>query len=59
MEKHFSRCSERICFGTIIAHNIYDLRDGLTSLCKIFSEDTSLFSKAINKKKSETEKEKD
>ena len=31
---------------------INDLPDGLTSLCKIFAEDTSLFSKAINSKKS-------
>ena len=34
---------------------INDLPDGLTSICKIFADDTSLFSKAINKKKSEIE----
>ena len=36
-----------------------DLPDGLTSLCKIFADDTSLFSKAINRKKSEIEPNKD
>ena len=60
MEKHFSRCSARICFGTIIVSNTYKyLPDGLTSLCKIFADDTSLFSKAINRKKSEIEPNKD
>ena len=34
---------------------INDLPDGLTSICKIFADDTSLFSKAINKKKSKIE----
>ena len=38
---------------------INDLPDGLTSICKIFADDTSLFSKAINKKKSEIEPNKD
>ena len=38
---------------------INDLPDGLTSLCKIFADDASLFSKAINKKKSEIEPNKD
>ena len=38
---------------------INDLPDRLTSLCKIFADDTSLFSKAINKKKSEIEPNKD
>ena len=32
---------------------------GVTSLCKIFTDDTSLFSKAINKKKSEIKPNKD
>ena len=32
-----------------------DLPDGLTLLCKIFADDTSLFSKAIIKKKFEIE----
>ena len=36
-----------------------DLPDGLTSICKIFADDTSLFSRAINKKKSEIEPNKD
>ena len=44
MEKTFSRYSTRICFGTIILSNIYKL---LTSLCKIFADDASLFPKAI------------
>ena len=34
---------------------INDLPDGLTLLCKIFADDTSLFSKAIIKKKFEIE----
>ena len=38
---------------------INDLPHGLTSICKIFPDDTSLFSKAINKKKSEIEPNKD
>ena len=38
---------------------INDLPDGLTSICKIFADDTSLLSKAINKKKSEIEPNKD
>ena len=38
---------------------INDLSDGLTSICKIFADDTSLFSKAINKEKSEIEPNKD
>ena len=38
---------------------INDLPDGLTSIFKIFADDTSLFSKAINKKKSEVEPNKD
>ena len=38
---------------------INDLSDGLTSICKIFSDYTSLFSKAINKEKSEIEPNKD
>ena len=38
---------------------INDLPDGLTSICKIFADDTTLFSKAINKKKSEIERNKD
>ena len=61
MEKHFSRCSARICFGTIIVPNIYinDFPDELTALCKIFADDTSLFSKTVNKKKSEIESNKD
>ena len=36
-----------------------DLLDGLTSLCKIFAHDASLFSKVINKKKSNIESNKD
>ena len=36
-----------------------DLLDGLTSLCKIFAHDASLFSKVINKKKSDIESTKD
>ena len=55
MEKCFSKCSARICFGTIIN----DLSDRLTSICKIFADDRSLFSKAINNKKSEIEPNKD
>ena len=35
------------------------LPDGLTSICKIFADDQSLFSKVINKKKSEVEPNKD
>ena len=38
---------------------INDLPDGLTRLCKIFAENTSLFSKAINKKKIEIEPNRD
>ena len=38
---------------------INDLPDGLTSLCKIFADDTSLFSMAIDTKKSEIEPNKD
>ena len=38
---------------------INDLPDRLTSLCKIFADDASLFLKAINKKKSEIETNKD
>ena len=38
---------------------INDLPDGLTSIFKIFADDTSLFSKVINKKKSEVEPNKD
>ena len=37
---------------------INDLPDGLTTLCKIFADDKSLFSKAINRKKSEIESNK-
>ena len=35
------------------------LPDGLTWLCKIFADNTSLFSKTINSKKSEIEPNKD
>ena len=35
------------------------LTDRLTSICKSFADDTSFFSKAIDKKKSETEPNKD
>ena len=38
---------------------INDLPDGLTSICKIFADDTSLFWKAIIKKKSEIGPNKD
>ena len=38
---------------------INDLPDELTSLCKIFADDTPLFSKAINRKKSEIDPNKD
>ena len=38
---------------------INDLPDGLTSLCKIFADNASLFSKVINRKKSEIELNKD
>ena len=38
---------------------INNLPDGLNSICKIFADDTSLFSKAINKRKSEIEPNKD
>ena len=38
---------------------INNLPDRLTSICKIFADDTSLFSKVINKKKSEIEPNKD
>ena len=38
---------------------INDLPDRLTSICKIFADDTSFFSKTINKKKSEIEPNKD
>ena len=38
---------------------INDLPDRLTSICKIFADDTSLFPKAINNKKSEIEPNKD
>lgn len=38
---------------------INDLPDELTSLCKIFADNTSLFSKTINSKKSEIEYNKD
>ena len=38
---------------------INDLLDGLTSICKIFADDTSFFSKEINKKKSEIEPNED
>ena len=38
---------------------INDLTDGLTTICKIFADDTSLFLKAINKKKPEIEPNKD
>ena len=38
---------------------INDLPDGLTSICKIFADDTSLFLNAINKKKSEIGPNKD
>ena len=38
---------------------INDLPDGLTRLCKIFTDDTSLFSKAVNRKKSEIEPNRD
>ena len=37
---------------------INDLPDGLTKLSKIFADDKSLFSKAINRKKSESESNK-
>ena len=39
--------------------NINDLAVGLTSLCKLFSDDTSLFLETINRKKSEIEPNKD
>ena len=46
-------------FGTLLfLIYINDLPDGLTSFCKIFADDTSLFLKAINKK-SEIESNKD
>ena len=35
------------------------LPDGLTLICKIFADDTSLFLKATNKRKSEIEPNKD
>ena len=38
---------------------INNLFDGLTSICKIFADDTSFFSKEINKKKSEIEPNED
>ena len=38
---------------------INDLPDGLTWICNIFADDTSLFWKAVNKKKSEIEPNKD
>ena len=38
---------------------INGLPNGLTSLCQIFADDTSLFSKAINRNKSEIEPNKD
>ena len=61
--KVFSRCSTRICFGVLgpllFLIFIYDLPDRLTSLCKIFADDTSLLSKVINRKKSEIEPDKD
>ena len=61
--KNFSRCSARTCFGVLgpllFLIFIYDLPDGLTSLCKTFADDTSLLSKVINRKKSEIEPNKD
>ena len=61
MEKNCSRCSAKICFGIIIVPNIYknDLPEGLTSLCKIFADDTSPFLRTINRRKSEIEPNKD
>ena len=60
MEKCFSRCSARSVLGALLfLIYINDLPDGLTSIFKIFADDTELFSKTINKKKSEIEHNKD
>ena len=50
MAKYLCRCSTRSGFGPLLfLIYINDLPDGLTSLCKIFPDDTSLFSKVIDK----------
>ena len=61
MEKDFSSCSTGICFETIIVPIIHinGLLDGSISLCKIFTDNTSFFSEAINRKKSEIKPNKD
>ena len=56
--KHFSRCSTRNTFAAI-ACNIYNDLPEVTSLFKIFADDTSLFPKAIKRKHSKTELNKD
>ena len=58
--KTSQQCFRRICFGTIVVSDIYiyiyiyiyinDLPEGVSLLCKVFADDTSAFSKAINKK---------
>ena len=48
--KYFSRCHSRHPFGShFIPSYIYDLLDGIKSICRIFADDTSLFSKVNDK----------
>lgn len=47
LEKDTIRCSTRLC--------INDLPDELHSICKIFADDTSLFSKVLHRNRSQDE----
>ena len=51
-----SWCSTRISFRSSLIFDLYnDLPDGITSICKIFADDTSLFSKVLDVNKSVNE----
>ena len=47
--KTFRSYSTRMYFA-VVAPNINDLPERVTSLCKLFANDTTLFPKVINKK---------
>ena len=53
LEKYSLRSSPRLCFRTAFISYINDLPNGIVSICKIFADDTSIFSKVFDKNSSQ------
>ena len=54
LEKHSLRSSQGSVLGPLLfLIHINDLANGLVSICKIFADDTSIFSKVFNKNSSQ------